>query len=488
MQLRSHDERTDVRAAAGPASRLPWAVLLVTLAWAPWPLGSNRPWALALMALLLSLTVLGLPTLGWAPLTHRLQRARWPLAALLGLGVLAAAQWLIDTGPLATADAFATQAYLLRTLAYTAAFTAVVSLASTEQRVRTLLGLLLAVGVLQAFVAVLVIGAQQGHQGGSIQLFFTPLGQMTGRASGTFPNADHLAGYMELCLAAGLGLMVSQMAGSTGSQRPRWQARVQGLLQFVLSTKMLVRLLLVVLVIALVMTHSRMGNGAFFITLLVVGGIVAWRSPVLRQPALWLVGSMVLVDVLVIGQWVGLEKVVNRLQGTELNQSQATTVDPFANEPVSARVARQETLEQRLRAPRAALGLVAVSPWTGHGGGAFEAAFPPFKTEDVIPYHFDYTHNDYVQQATEVGLLGLVLWLTVGLAAGWRAWRLLGPGQPRLNRGVAVATLTALCSLGFHSLVDFNLQIPANALTMTVLLALPFAVCTPSGRSRTASP
>lgn len=459
-----------------PTARLPWLALLAALAWAPWPLGSNRPWALALLAGLLCLATLGLGQVGWARLAHRLQRARWALLGLLGLAALVALQVLVNRPPLFTLDAFATRQYLLRTLAYTAAFALVVGLAHTEQRVRTLLTLLLAVGVLQAFVAVLVNGAEDG----SLLLFFTPLGQMSGRASGTFANADHLAGYMQLCLAAGLGLMVSQMAGQTPQHRTRWQARLQGLLQFLLSTKMLVRLLLVVLVIALVMTHSRMGNGAFFITLLVVGGVVAWRSPVLRQPALWLVASMVLVDVLVIGQWVGLEKVVTRLQGTDLRLNRPEGSDAFALAPG---VVQQESLEERLRAPRAALGLVADAPWLGHGGGAFEVAFPPYKTADVIPYHFDYAHDDYVQQAAEVGLLGLALWLGVGLAAGWRALRLLGPSQPRLHRGVAVATLTALCSLGLHSLVDFNLQIPANALTLTVLLALPFALRTQPGRT-----
>ena len=38
---------------------------------------------------------------------------------------------------------------------------------------------------------------------------------------------------------------------------------------------------------------------------------------------------------------------------------------------------------------------------------------------------------------------------------------------------LAVAAFTALVCLGLHSLVDFNLQIPANALSLAVLLALP---------------
>ena len=127
-----------------PAGRLPWLALLVALAWAPWPLGSNRPWALALLAGLLCVATLGLGQVGWARLAHRLERARWALLALLGLAALVVLQLLLNRPPLFTLDAFASRQYLLRTLAYTAAFALVVGLAHTEQRVRTLLTLLLA--------------------------------------------------------------------------------------------------------------------------------------------------------------------------------------------------------------------------------------------------------------------------------------------------------------------------------------------------------
>ena len=40
-----------------------------------------------------------------------------------------------------------------------------------------------------------------------------------------------------------------------------------------------------------------------------------------------------------------------------------------------------------------------------------------------------------------------------------------------LARGFAFAVLMGVCSLAIHSAVDFNLQIPANALAFMVLLA-----------------
>jgi O-antigen ligase len=413
---------------------------------------SSRPWAIFAG---------GAPT-AWAP-----------LGLLAGLAGLVALQLCLPGG---TADVFQTRQYLLRTLLYAGAFGLTLAAARSRLDARwVLMGLVLS-GVLQALLAVVLFSVS-----GEYLLFFTSFLQ-GGRATGTYPNPDHLAGLMELCLAAGLGLMVTQFSNDGPPVRTTKQ-RLLALLKFVMSRKMLLRLMLVVMVIALVMTHSRMGNGAFFVSLMLVGALVAWRSVKLRQPALWLIASMVVVDVFVIGQLIGLDKVVTRLNGTEVSLQEPA--EPGADgAPLPPGPPKEETLEQRLRPARATLQLVQQKPWLGHGAGTFETVFPQARTPDVLAMPFDHAHNDYVQQAAEVGLLGLLLWVGVGLLAGWRALRLLADDQPRQSRGVAVACLVALACLGLHSVVDFNLQIPANAFSFSVLLALPFGL--PVRRSRSA--
>ncbi|MBQ0943130.1 O-antigen ligase family protein [Ideonella sp. 4Y16] len=454
-------------------------------------LGGNRAWAVGLAVLaawgLLCLGAWQLwrtPGTGAALRDSGAPRAVLPLAALAGLALLVAAQVLtaglgLDSA-VATADPFKTHDYLLRTLLYGAAFALVLLAVRSDQAVIRLLVAFVTAGLLQAF-----LGAALLSTGKEFWLLHTPFDHY-GRASGTFPNADHLAGFMELCLSAGLGLMVSQFGGDSGPQQDGWRGRALDALRFALSPKMLLRMLLVVLVIALVLTRSRMGNAAFFISLLAVGALVAWRSAKLRRPALWLVASMVVIDIFVIGQLVGLEKVVTRLQGTDIITpgSAAASGVVAAPELSDKQRYREESLQQRLTPAIASLELVWQRPWLGWGGGSFESVFPSVRSAQVIPYQFDYAHSDYAQQAVEVGLLGLALWLLVGVLALWRALRLLADDQPRLHRGVAVSTLMALGCLGLHSVVDFNLQIPANALAMTVLLALPFTLPLKASRRR----
>jgi len=469
--------KTDTHALGLRLQAIGFAGLLVALIWAPWPLGSNRPWGVALLAAVVWASVL-LAALGQVlkgQPRRSLSPGAWlPVAALVAFAGLAVVQMLPGLGPdggTLSIDPFNTRRYLLITLLYLGAWLLVLLTIDTRARAEKLLGALLVAGVLQALAAVLLYSA-----GNTYVLWFASFDQ-GGRAMGTFVNPDHLAGYMELTLSAGLGWLLSQLGRDAPDPHAHWRTRVVGVLTWVMSGKMLLRLLLVVLVIALVMTHSRMGNAAFFVSLAITGALVAVRSKRLRRPALWLVLSMAVVDLFIVGQWVGLDRVVQRLKHTAEASSDTLAGFGLAN----AQPPREETLAQRLEVPRLSLQLVAERPVLGHGGGTYYTAFPPLKHAG-LPWHWDHAHNDYVQVASDMGLLGLALWITIGIASAWHAARLLPDGETRVNRGLAVAAIMALSSLGLHSMVDFNLHIPANALTFTVVLAAVWAL--PAGLKR----
>jgi len=469
------------RSRSHPAAAQPWlntaalVALVLLLLWAPVPLGSNRPWAVAALALmlwgvLLALWLLGLG-LGSTPQRSALGQRLAAAAPLWGLA-LALAAWAAlpllpvpETGWAAvfhTQDAWATRQFVLKALCYAGAMLLTVLAVAHRGQLLWVLGALVAAGLLQACVSVVAYAGS-----GRYLLWFHEF-NVGSRPSGTFVNPDHLAGFLELSLAAGIGLMLALLGPSSGRAMP-WRERLAALAAFVMSPKVLVRLSLVPLVVALVLTRSRMGNGVFFGSLLVVGALLAWRSRQWRRPALWLVGSMLVVDLVVLGQWVGLDAVVKRMQGTA--EASSSTIASFG---ISGQVPppSEESLQQRLYAPLAALPLVAQKPVAGWGGGGFALAFSPQKPEHVHHLWWDNAHNDYVQVAVDVGLVGLALWASMGLCALWRLWPLLADKHPAVDRGVAVAALMALLCLGLHSLVDFNLQIPANALAFSVLLAL----------------
>lgn len=451
-----------------------FAAFLLLLLWAPIPLGSNRSWALGFLASGLWLVLLAtIGYLGWRGESwwRRFGAGAFPLgliglfAALLCVQILPLPHGLlVSLAPGAglssaiSLDPFNTQQYLVATLAYFAGFALSLLLVRGEKRVLILAGAIVAGGIFQAWIAILLYASKASY------LYFFTWFDQGARASGTYPNWNHLAGYMEMCLSVGIGLMVARMSGSADSGRPSWRSQTVALLKFVMSRKMWVRMMLVVMVIALVLSHSRTGNVAFFVSLLVVGGFTMLRSPRLRRTAFWLVASLVIVDSVIIGQWVGVDKVVSRLQGTVVSEQDK-----------QARQFSEESLEARTVSARWSLDAVRERPWLGFGGGDFYSVFPRFKQSEWYGY-FDHTHNDFVEVAVDTGLLGFGLLAAVVLLTLWRVVRLYGQHQPRLNRGMAFGVAMAVSCLMIHSFVDFNLQIPANALTFVVVLSLVWVI------------
>lgn len=473
--------------------------LLLGLLLAPLPLGGARPWATAALSM-------GFCGLGAAAALLHLQRALRrgrerpgppPAAWAVALLLMAFAGWVaLQLSPWGhSEEPFETRVYALRAAGYAGLFVAALLLLNSHRRRALLLGTLVAAGVMESLLAVVLFAAQK-----PVMLFGTLLSTQ-GRATGTFPNFDHLANFLTLCLAAGIGLMLTQLGRSTRPPGRHWQQRLHAGLSFMLSAKMVLRLLLVLMVVALVLTRSRAGNGVFFAAVLLLGLWVFATSRQWRRPAALLVVSLLVVDVVVVGQWVGLDKVVKRLEATELALQQAEAASASTSASATADAAappgpaalppslrrppprREETLEERWYAARDALQLVLQRPWTGHGAGSFYVVFPGAKSEVFAgyPYRWDHAHSDYVEIAADTGLPGLALLAAVFLATFGRALALVTDRQPPQTRGVAAGVLMGLVCALFHSLVDFNLQIYANAMVLTVLSALVWSI--PSGQN-----
>ncbi|VVP27573.1 hypothetical protein PS900_04183 [Pseudomonas fluorescens] len=423
------------------------AVTLLVLVWLPIPLGSNRDWSAGLLVLLIGglgiIWVIGQWREGAVqPSRNNALKAALPLLTLLLLcQVWVAGQWLgqlsMDTG--------STFQYLVLGLAYSLLFFLVVSLFHTRKRLSLLLATLVVSGTFQAFW-----GAWMTLSG--IEwLLLTPKTSYVGDATGTFVNRNHLAGYLEMTLACGIGLLLALR-----DNRPfSWL----NLLELLMGSKARLRLALVVMVIALVMTHSRMGNSAFFISLLLVGGIFVLLEKQHRLRNTLILASIILVDMLVISQYFGLEKLKDRVLNTR-----------FTDVVINGEVVQQAN-ERRDDVFGYAIPLLKERPFIGQGAGSFEAVFPKYPGED-IRLHFDHAHNDYIQFAIEFGLLGSTPLLAFVLLALWYALKSIWRRDSVYRSGVGFGAAVGIIALLIHSSTDFNLQIPANAATLVVLCAI----------------
>jgi O-antigen ligase len=336
-------------------------------------------------------------------------------------------------------DPSASQGFLLKSLAYTGAFFLVLVLVNNRARVLTLVRVLVYGAVVHAVYAVLMHLAEvrEDHFGTVIN--------HASQASGTYVNRNHFAGYLEMMLALGIGLLI---AGLSDRRSDTWKRFFSNLIEWILSPKMILRLALCILVIALTTTHSRMGNTAFFSSLLVAGGIGIVLSRHATRNTVILLVSLVVIDLAIVGSWFGVEKLAQRIE-------QTTVAD----------------VEEREEPAAYTIPMIKDYPVFGAGPGTFYITFARYRPEKIVNY-FDYAHNDYAQFAAETGLVGLgivgllvVITLAAALVAQWKR-------RDPLMRGMSFACIMGVTSILIHSWVDFNLQIPANATLFMVLLAL----------------
>lgn len=450
-----------------PEKVLYWA-LLALLVWLPVPLGSNRGWAWAAMevaAFMLLACWLALWALDKVRIAEPLRRA-WPVFVMLGAWIALHAvsilpmpeNWVGLLSPESarvhalariagvapgwitlSIEPHASKVALVKTLAYVAIFFLFLAVVNNRSRVLAAARALVFAAVLHAVYAVLM------HLSGVSNEHFGTLIMHGGSASGFYANRNHFAGLLEMTLALGIGLL---MAGLAEREAVSWKEFFRHLAEWILSPGMLLRLSLCILVIALTTTHSRMGNTAFFASLMIAGVMGIALSRHATRNTVVLLASLVILDLAIVGSWFGVEKLAARLEATTMQDVQERE-DPAAY----------------------AVDLVREYPVFGAGPGTFYVAFPKYRPEKVTS-HFDYAHNDFIQVASETGLTGLFLLgliVAFSLSAAIRAqWIRRDP----LMRGMSFACIMGVTSLLIHSWVDFNLQIPANAVYFMVLLAL----------------
>jgi O-antigen ligase len=268
-------------------------------------------------------------------------------------------------------------------------------------------------------IPLLIIGAFEAALG----LFQAFAGPSAAIATGTYTNRDHFAGLLEMILPLALLYGVSLFRRRSGSA-----FRICALL-----------LVTTLLALAIAYSLSRMG----FLVMLAVSFVVAvlaLRSK-WRWPYAGLIGVAVLAAVLFL--------------------SPGQLVDRFVSIPVGD----QTGGEIRLGMWRDTLRLIAEYPLLGCGLGTFESVYLKHQTV-AANYSVAFAHNDYLQALAELGIIGFAILAAVLTAVVMpifrRAWQM---GQDD-RRYLLIACCGAWIAIFLHSFVDFNMYIPANAMTL----------------------
>jgi O-antigen ligase len=276
----------------------------------------------------------------------------------------------------------------------------------------------------------------------------------TAEATGTFINHNHFAGFLELTLPFVMAYVFYFFQMWTVGRRQRRSLSGSGELGSAGIQSLLYLFLVLIFLVALVFSRSRGGILAAAFTVFVVAVLAQFRA---RRKG-WFVGlSIFLLVAVAYGLWIGLDPILSRFE--QMGE------------------AHYFQLEGRLSFWKDSMALIGQYPFTGVGLGDFGVAFQRFQTSWVTNL-VDHAHNDYVEFAVETGLVGAVLlFLPILYLLGKMIVSFLKDSR-RYRPAILLGCIGSTLAILLHSITDFNLQIPSNALVFSIVLGIGYkAAC-----------
>ena len=363
----------------------------------------------------------GLLLLAWAFRQNRKKTEQVIISPLLfplvGFALVTVAQLVLHT----TASAYHTRVELQLLTAYIVLLFVMMQLYCRPSHWRGFIWFLMG---LSFFVSIFGILQHLTFNG---KLYWFRVLRYGGYPFGPYVNRNHFAGFAELLIPVAL---VPLVLGKVRKER-----------------LFIVALFALVPIVALLLAASRGGIVSFAVEMLVL--MLVLLAQRVRGRAVVLVGMVVLVGVLAVS-WIGVRQVLQRFGSYQ---------------------SMDISLGKRGSMSRDSWRIFMDHPVLGTGLGTLQLVFPPYESlyDAKIVNH---SHNDYLEALAETGSLGglCCLWfLCVLVAESWRGLRNVGSS---FGAAVNLSGLVGCSGFLAHSLVDFNLHIPANALLFLIMAQL----------------
>ncbi|MFY9607544.1 MAG: polysaccharide biosynthesis/export family protein [Blastocatellia bacterium] len=282
-------------------------------------------------------------------------------------------------------------------------------------------------------------------------------------AFGPFANHNHFAGYMELLIPLPIAMILTRSVSRELRVLYGFAAAIMGLAAVVSLSRggmiSLAAMMMFIVLVSMRLPGVRLSAGQRS------GLATGTRKQGLAHGFRSTVSQLVVVAalVLVIGAgilWIGADPIIQRV-------SQGLPVQGSPQETFST---------SRGWIWRDTITMIRANPLLGVGLGAYVTAFNLYTKSDGS-LRVPQAHNDYLQVVADCGIVGglIALWFIVVV------FRTMGRGlkarDPMLS-ALALASGAGIFGILVHSLFDFNLQIPSNALLFLVLVAVASSAAT----------
>ena len=280
-------------------------------------------------------------------------------------------------------------------------------------------------------------------------------------ATGTYINRNHFAGFLEMILpfVIVLALRWTYLLSKNTSGRAGTFRKLVSRTELVSVVFWL--FLAIVILAALILSRSRMGIISALVSLVAILALAGTSTVGPRARAA--VAAVSFIGVLGLVVWIGSDPVMSRFEtlGQEYNLSGQSRVSIWHD----------------------TLGLIRQHPFLGTGLGSFFVAYTSVQTA-FLNLLVEHAHCDYLEVATELGLPGAILVFGSIFWVLAQSARRYGKLEERFDKAVSLACIGSIGAILVHSLADFNLYIPANALLFTMILAMAWSSAHPESRPR----
>lgn len=270
-------------------------------------------------------------------------------------------------------------------------------------------------------------------------------------ATGTYINRNHFAGFLEMVIPFGVALVLYENA-----KLPRKVIRGQNArIKQVLGGRTLSRIGLwllaaTVMVAGLFFSLSRMG----IISAVASLGVMAAFSGFQRKAGLWVAAAIMACGIILV-VWMGAGPALGRFG---MIGEEYTSVD-----------------ESRWSLWKDTARLIGGHPLLGSGLGTFPVAFTRVQST-FLGQFVNHAHNDYLEVASDLGIPAAALFFGSTGALLVRVARKAVSSEVSFERAMALGCLGSIVAILLHSLTDFNLYIPANALVFSLILGLAASI------------
>jgi O-antigen ligase len=252
--------------------------------------------------------------------------------------------------------------------------------------------------------------------------------QYWGRVGGTFVCPNHFAGYLEMVIPFALAYVLF-------SKIPP-------------GRKILIAFCGLVMTMGLLLSISRGGWVAFAVSAAFLFAFATREKKVRKMT--WVIPMIVLL----IGGAV------------------VFTTSSFVQERFKASFGKEDSSYlKRLHVWLDTMSLARDHLLVGTGPGTFELAYREYRRPSVL-LAIRFAHNDYIHTLADFGAIGLVIVLSGIVAFGKKMWDAAERVKRRADKTLAYGVLAAFIAILVHSLVDFNMRIPSNAMTMAAIIGL----------------